>query len=664
MTDTSTDSDTALNGEAQHATGSLSLPPEIWQRIMDLLLPSVRAEHTVHSIEGFPVFNHRKQCIGTSYRDLLALSLSCKQLYPLATQALYRIVSLGTGRQVSRLARSVSEKNGGNNNDNDSGGEGYAPKSGQLAHRIRALHIRCELTSNTEGSPMRSTKVKRARASDVGVLLAHTDHVRYLSLDCVDGRKGRYDAGENAQDAEDHAEDFGSDELEIFYEDDADFYSDWYDDEGEHRDEHDEEQHPLIHLLSKKTTCRPRGLRYNIQEALPNAVLARATSFAPLSQLTHLELVRKLPPQDLIGFVLGAPHLATSQPNVVEAIAAGLSPHDKLECLRFSGGLGMPMVHDFAEYAAVRQQAGLQDWQFCHDAQHLELMYTLATHSTRLPKLRLVVLEVRAGVVEIPLELLKQLKRTRVLKKAYREFPPLADGSNKYGDSSLASVFSASIRDTVSGNCSLDAGSLQSGINAIDPYWQEHFREMDECWRKMHEGKHVLQRLWNDSRIRAGLLPTEIRLVVADRHWEESECQFRCQADGFDKMDRDAAPTTASADVGVWADPDVFSLVRTKPWLSYHQLPRYGCCSWSGMLPRDNNPNAIPPDAGGEARRIIVPPIVKLERVPREEESRERHTSEQVPSASNEQGGAQAALKRQRTESESATTQEAGPASI
>ncbi|SJX65960.1 uncharacterized protein SRS1_16514 [Sporisorium reilianum f. sp. reilianum] len=616
----------AKAADDQHATSTrLSLPPEIWQRIIDLLLPANRPEHNVYPQPNFKSVNHRAECICTSHRDLAALALCCRQLHPLATQALYAAPFLSTPRKVSCLARSLSR------NDDEDEGKAQGAQTCLSAQAVRALHVKCQLTGDTK----QSTKVKRARASDVGVLLSCVDDIRYLSLEISEGRKSKYDDAEDAEDADEYEADKDHDDHND--DDNADDDSDEYDDDSDN-EEHDEDNHPLIRLLSASTKCRLRGLRYRAEKDIPNASLARATSFAPLSRLTHLELARKLPSQDLIAFVLGAPRLAPSQLKVAEAIAAGLSPNSTLECLRFSDSMGTLMIRGFAEYAAERQFSGPEAFSFRHDAAALEVLYSLATHSTNLPSLRLLIIEVRSGVIDVPLELLKQLKRSRVLKKAYTDFPPLADGSDEYGDSSLASVFSTSIRDHASGDRSLEAA-----ISAVDPSWQEHFRATDEYWRQVHQGKHALQRLWNDARVRAGLAPTEIRLV-ADRfgdYWDESECNFRCQAAGVD-----GAARGSSSDVGVWADADVFELVETQPWLSYFQLARYGCCSWSGALPRDSNPGASGEDEGGKTRRIVVPQFVRLER---------RTVDEQEGQDGGEDGGG---LKRQRTEENA--VQEAG----
>lgn len=165
---------------------------------------------------------------------------------------------------------------------------------------------------------------------------------------------------------------------------------------------------------------------------------------------------------------------------------------------------------------------------------------------------------------------------------------------------------------------SLDASSLDPDLNNVN----HCLRLADRRWKSIHQSKHDLVKLWNGNRTRNGLQPTEIRVVARRKSSRSSGSayEFHGQAENFDLARIDAAEglsrgseTTNASNVGIWADPDVFSLAETQPWLGYRQLPEFGCCCWHGDLPRDSNPNEIPSKADGEIKRTISPPLIKLD---------------------------------------------------
>ena len=76
-------------------------------------------------------------------------------------------------------------------------------------------------------------------------------------------------------------------------------------------------------------------------------------------------------------------------------------------------------------------------------------------------------------------------------------------------------------------------------------------------------------------------------------------------------------------DVGVWADPDVFPLVMTQPWLSYQRIKDGKVAFWTGFLPRDavnvvTSPLTVPPGEG-----VLYPVLFHLERAILDEEGQQ-----------------------------------------
>ncbi|KAJ9478643.1 hypothetical protein PHBOTO_002142 [Pseudozyma hubeiensis] len=95
------------------------------------------------------------------------------------------------------------------------------------------------------------------------------------------------------------------------------------------------------------------------------------------------------------------------------------------------------------------------------------------------------------------------------------------------------------------------------------------------------------------------------------------------------------------------------------PWLGYYRIDKYGCCSWSGRLPRDNNPNSFASSSGAKTPRIILPPIIKIDaEKPNEGEAQENKPEPSRRARASEETG-ERDEKRQRADSSS--TQQAGP---
>ncbi|SJX65961.1 uncharacterized protein SRS1_16515 [Sporisorium reilianum f. sp. reilianum] len=605
--------DTTMAPEGEQGTtvvpAWLTLPTEIWERIASFLLPAIQPERHVYPSSDFRPIEHKIKGSETSCKDLVVLALSCKQLNSIALKALYRAPFLYTMERLNSFVETICQ--------NDRGV--LVPESCRSAGWIRALHVTATMMDVFDDLPP-----KRFCACDVHILLSFADQVRYLSLTCDDGRQG----------------DYWEDELE---------------------------DHLLAHVLSSSTKCRPLGLRYNTMICARELSLAKVTSYAPLSQLTHLELVGNAPPPELLAFLVAAPHLAPSDPKVEEAVSAGLSPHSKLQCLRLCDEQQQMLQHfgDFIAYRARR--AGLFDHDEPDQSQHA--LYDLAINSSNLPNLRLLVIEAGAPYMSLPEDLLKKFVDKEVLKDVSKELPSTVDAKQEFATNSLSPLFSKYVVKAAM-HPYPGADSLDSSLNEADPAWQSHFRKADEYWQQVQQGKQDLLKLWNRSRTKNGLRPTEIR-VVASRGFEsttEAQYDFYCQAQNFDVArtevtegsSRDGDPIKTSAfDRGVWADPDVFSLVEFQPWLGYRQLPEYGCCCWSGKLPRDSNPNAIPSGAGGETKRIVLPPIIELALEELGEEKLESYRRSKRL-ARQDKDTKKAKSKRQRTDLN--VTQELGPA--
>lgn len=583
----------------------LTLPPEIWERIASFMLPQIRPEDRVYPQIGHQASSRRAESSLTSRKGLLGLALTCKQLTDIALQALYQQPYLSSKKKVNEFVETICQ--------NDRGV--LVPETCQSARWIRALHIMGEVDDRN----LMDTFSKRFCTCDIHVLLCYAANVRFLSLNCDNTTNG-----------------------------------DWWD-----RDEIDD--HLIVHFLSTTTKCRPRALRYSADFYLPRMSLARATSFAPLSQLTHLELVKSAPTQDLTAFLAGAPHLAPSTPGVEAAISAGLSPNSKLECVRFSE-TPRGTLQEFAEFMAFRARpVHPLDVDEVTEAQHA--LYDLAINSSNLPNLRLLLIDANQGLISPPIDLLKRYVKNGLLKDVSKDLPPAANGKHKVASSSLSPLFSTNGLNKAS-EVSLGAGSQDTELNKLEAAWQRDVRLADEHWQRVHQGKHDLMKLWNGNRAKCGLQPTEIRVVTSRVTSEED---FYCQARSFDPANTDGSSTRSgsnhptSYDVGIWADPDVFSLADSHPWLGYWELPEYGCCCWNSDLPRDSNPNAIPSEAGGETKRTISPSIIKIDLEALDQETLTSYGRDKRR-ARESQGSNKAESKRRRTRS--TTAREAGLSTV
>lgn len=183
--------------------------------------------------------------------------------------------------------------------------------------------------------------------------------------------------------------------------------------------EHRQAGAALLEFLHPATACRPRRITLsNLSFSAPPFSTTR--SLAPLSQLTHLHLIKIVPPPALISYLVGEQINADEQGNVPSSIQAGLSPRETLECLRLSL-LPPDALVEFAAYIRWRKAwkayEQLSPQQQAHQpapraprgpARRFavqEALYDLAVHSSRLPRLRLVLLELSPlGPLPSPIE--------------------------------------------------------------------------------------------------------------------------------------------------------------------------------------------------------------------------------------------------------------------
>ena len=117
--------------------------------------------------------------------------------------------------------------------------------------------------------------------------------------------------------------------------------------------EHRQAGAALLEFLHPSTACRPRRMTLsNLSFSAPPFSTTR--SLAPLSKLTHLHLIKIVPPPALISFLVGEQINADEQGNVPRSIKDGLSPRETLECLRLSL-LPPDALVDFGAYIAWRR---------------------------------------------------------------------------------------------------------------------------------------------------------------------------------------------------------------------------------------------------------------------------------------------------------------------
>ncbi|KAJ1029811.1 hypothetical protein NDA13_003051 [Ustilago tritici] len=344
------------------------------------------------------------------------------------------------------------------------------------------------------------------------------------------------------------------------------------------------------------------------------------------------------------------------QGNVPKSIEAGLSPRQTLECLRLSL-LPPDALAEFGAYIgwrkAWKEYEQLPVQQQAHEPSPRaprgparrfavqEALYDLATHSSRLPRLRLLLLELSPlGPLPSPMVEERENDPSATFFRVGRNAPawPMLDAreTGRRGKASVADVrakrsnqhvfkdamqispVAANHRNTAAASPfglpeeedridpvdSLDEESSQ--VPAVTP---EELRtaERDKYWRLVEEGKRALIKLWRSSQTEPDV--PDIRVVTARRGGHDRRevfLDFYCQA----QHEPSTATATATEirlnghscsaeakrlyrqadEVGCWADPDVFSLVTTAPYLSFKSLGEADRgWYWTGELPRQTS---------------------------------------------------------------------------
>lgn len=390
--------------------------------------------------------------------------------------------------------------------------------------------------------------------------------------------------------------------------------------------EHRQAGAALLQFLHPSTACRPRRLTLsNLSFSAPPFSTVR--SLEPLQNLSHLHLIKIVPPPALISFLIGEPINTEDQGRVVsESIEASLSPRGTLECLRLSL-LPPDTLIEFEAYIAWRKAWKEYEQLTSQEQAHLEApraprgparrfavqeaLYDLATHSSSLPRLRLLLLELSPlGQLPSPNPLCANARledRAQLSDKVHFDLAKNPSRAAALRESLEATGVTAT--HFVSGFLSsTGSGDFEEMLErgASDDL---RVSERDKYWRQVEAGKIALINLWSEQELTDGARRADIRVVAAkpnghDRN--EGFLDFYCQAQhesGSSLDAREIGSTTrtiegceGASEVGSWADPDVFSLIETGPWLAFRKLGGLSSENqgkdvpswyWTGDLPRE-----------------------------------------------------------------------------
>lgn len=532
------------------------LPPEIWERIVDLIVPQIIPGQ--HPCPETPTksLKHRSPFPLDWKKDLVALASTCRQLNIICSQRLFHAPFLKDADAVNAFSQAMQRLDHG---------DLFAAmcKSAQWIH---GLHIGSAVTNIDRPDHPHKCVTCPTHA----VLSRATTEVQYISLDCT------------------------------------------YSGEGDDNEAGDLRNHPLVDFLSPATKCRPRGLKLSLRGA-SRIYMREVTSYAPLSELTHIELERVVPPAPLMAFLVGNCRLCFNWPTALkEAINTGLSPHLKLQSLRFSD-LPSDTLHNFGSYMDWRDQFDAWARQTeAERAQHLmpqrldlepdeecllDTLVDLAQSSARLPNLRLLILDIDSLPKAPPQRAtLNSLVDEGVLHNVTSRFPSAAAATD-YATDLVSSLFVRSEQswkaaNRIEGNPSFSCREQFA--------WNDSVADAEEHWLKTKEGMRRFVRIWNRSRNAnpadsVACVQTEIRLTSGRYHNSEQtdiEKSFRCQVEQHSPS-KPGGPGAKLSDLGIWADPDVFELSESKPWLPYTQLNEFGSCWWTAELPLSRQPVII-----------------------------------------------------------------------
>ncbi|SJX65962.1 uncharacterized protein SRS1_16516 [Sporisorium reilianum f. sp. reilianum] len=542
----------------------LDLPTEIWLLIIEKLAPSFDLQLAAILEPSFQELCRGAKPLSVHKEDLISLAQTCKRLSHLARQVIFRDVFLTDEQGLIDLCNVVTRF------ERLQGTSSLVDEDEDAGPWVRALRI--PLTGGYPTALCRSDPGGSFYACPVSYLLARCNNLLYLSI----------------MDSEDC--------------------------------------HSTFHLLSPGARCQPTHLTVNVVDTGQNdPVVSRPKTYASLSKLTHLHLIDDGCDLQLVSIFLLGNHAAHAPALFRELDPTGPSPHSKLECLRLSV-IYLDVLETFGGYVAqrsnrqTRQQAGsMQQTQHlggselsnqrllqCH-----QKLYDLAAMAGQMPRLRLLILGMGSlikGMDNPEPYIYHGLVPRRELEQhvgapQYRK-QMLFSPDGRYLPWLKAATRAASSQSTYTGALAHDDRfSWYDG----DHYWRRDLQRRESFWQHMESGKHEFERLWrrsqrehdanSSSQGQAALddrvIETEIRLVSASGALGSAESLDTTQG---------GAPTD---DVGSWADPDVFFLGRTKPWLSYRADLVNACAFWSGELPR----KSVEQETGA---RIEIPPIIDL----------------------------------------------------
>lgn len=579
-----------------------ALPTELLARIITFLEPSVDHHASTWPHPSGADLEYTPTLPSSTNRDLLSAASSCKLLNRLAEQALYRSPLIRTLKSLNLFANTIAAD-----------AKKTSPSTINRAAWIRSVYLPPGDGLLQPGD----TLADQTRYIDsLRTILDHATRLDFVAL------------------------------------------------------EHRQAGAALSQFLHPSTACRPRRLTLSNLSFSAPPILA-TQSLAPLSRLTHLHLIKIVPPPAMISFLVGAPITADEHGNVAESLKLGLSPRATLECLRLSL-LPPDALVEFGAYIAWRKAwkayEQLPSHQQAREAAPMaprgparrfaaqEALYDLAVHSHLLPRLRLFLLELSPlgeldrledslGPRTLPTRSAFVAGRSKGHSRARAQESDTLDFNNAIQTSRAAAECATKgcLLNPPKSNL-LDLLTLvhrnhTSGItienddDVVGAMIAEDLRtsERDMYWRQVEDGKVALQELWRascDSTIDSttntsqGNGHVQIRVVAArpnghDRY--EGFLDFYCQAQhdatdathegsSFAGIRDEEGESQAGADrVGCWADPDVFSLVKSAPHLSFLQVT----CDdktgwyWTGELPRETN----------HPRTLVLPSHISRSRV-------------------------------------------------
>ncbi|KAJ9478645.1 hypothetical protein PHBOTO_002144 [Pseudozyma hubeiensis] len=590
-----------------------ALPAELLSRVIASLVPAVDRNASTLPHPNGAHLDYTPALPSSPNGDLLSAALSSQLLHDLASHALYRTPLLRTLKSLNLLAATIAAEIKKQNGTSSIGHSGESSR----ATSIRSIHL-----PPGDGllQPGDTLADQTCYVESLRILFDNASRLDFVSLD------------------------------------------------------HRQAGAALLEFLQPSTVCRPRRITLsNLSFSAPP--FSTTKSLAPLSKLTHLHLIKIVPPPALISFLVGEQINADEQGNVPRSIKAGLSPRKTLEYLRLSL-LPPDALVEFEAYIAWRKAWKVYEKLSAQEQARepapraprgparrfavQEALYDLAVHSSCLPRLRLLLLELSPlGPLPSPMEEDREMiaSRSGSTASSLRQSRSMDARATRADASHFHDAISSSRRGAArnilhsvpanghsggglpqyleqTGSFSIGLGPHIDQIEDAETLGAtpEELRigDRDNYWRSVESGQAALVDLWSiarrsaDSETQIESSP-EIRVVAArpnghDRR--EGFQDFYCQAQHDPSTVTDPVSarrryhTSASevptergsrglqvaSEVGCWADPDIFSLVGTAPYLSFKSVGKsdHGWY-WTGELPRETQ----------QPSRLVIPSLVK-----------------------------------------------------